>query len=426
LIDPGSIARTRRAFLDGRLTPSAHVEATLAQIATSDRDLRAFLTLDEHGARRAARDAEAELRDGRARPLSGIPVSLKDAYRTATPATSFGSRATVRCARARDEGTLVQRLRALGAAIVGKTNLSELCIGDYVLRASPRPPLTPDRCPGASSGGCAVAVAAGLVSASLATDTGGSVRSPAAYCGVVGFKPTSGTLAVDGILPLAPSLDHAGVIARSVADAAFVVEALRGRPMPAWQPPRTLLVVREGVRTAAIADALSRVAACAPPAGATTSAAPADPFTGWREAFAVLMPAEAGHEHRALLPDPQLGDGARTILAAGAAIDDSAWRAARAQRHALCQRIEALLPPGAVLIGPAVDGVAPQALPPRGSEAFWSEMDWLAPLNLAGNPALCVPIPDTLPPVALQVVGRRGEDGAVVAVGAWVESALSR
>src|SRR3954447_11043336 len=194
----------------------AELVAALARIEATDASTRAFLAVDRDVARR--RPARG--------PLNGMAMAVKDAYRTELLPTTFGTAAAVPGRDAGPDAVVVQRLRSHGASIVGKTNCGELCIGDYVLRGAPVNPRAPRRSVSGSSGGCAVAVAAGLVAASVGTDSGGSVRIPAAFCGVLGLKLTTGSVSLEGAVPLAPSLDCAGVIASSIDGLRRVAEAL--------------------------------------------------------------------------------------------------------------------------------------------------------------------------------------------------------
>ena len=183
--------------------------------------LRAFITLPGERARREARRAERRLARGEAGALLGVPIAVKDLFATRGIRTTAGSRILRDWVPARDAAAVAQ-LRAAGAIIFGKTNLHEFAYG--VSTANPwwgvaRNPHDPTRSPGGSSGGSAIAVVAGLCAGALGSDTGGSIRVPASLCGCVGLKPTFGAIPLDGTIPLGWSLDHAGPLARTVADA---------------------------------------------------------------------------------------------------------------------------------------------------------------------------------------------------------------
>lgn len=195
------------------------------------KDLNAFLAMMEERARAQARAMDAERTQGNVRgPLHGVPVAVKDVFCTAGTATTCGSPLFADHVPNYD-AAVVERLEAAGAVIVGKTHMHELAYG--VTSNNPhygpvRNPHDLSRIPGGSSGGSAAAVAAGLVFMAMGSDTGGSVRLPAAYCGAVGIKPTTGRVSRYGVLPLDFTLDHMGPLTRSVRDAALVLQVLAG------------------------------------------------------------------------------------------------------------------------------------------------------------------------------------------------------
>jgi aspartyl-tRNA(Asn)/glutamyl-tRNA(Gln) amidotransferase subunit A len=216
------------------LSPVELTEAVLERIEALDERLGAFITVTAEQARRAAIQAEQELRRGDYRgPLHGIPVSVKDLYDTAGVRTTSGS--LIRSEYVPTEDAIsVARLRQAGAIVVGKTNLHEFAFGPTGINphyATTRNPWDLERVPGGSSGGSGVAVASGMSFASLGTDTGGSIRIPAALCGTVGLKPTYGRVSRTGVFPLAYSLDHVGPLTRTVRDAAYVLDAIAGHDL---------------------------------------------------------------------------------------------------------------------------------------------------------------------------------------------------
>lgn len=222
------------AFRAGTLSPVEALRECLSVIAARDGELRAFVALDEDGALAAARAAERAWRDGDAGPLCGVPVGVKDLFDTAGVATSCGSPMFADRVPARD-AEAVRHLREAGAVILGKTATHEFAWGITMRHEKLGPtrnPWDPARTPGGSSGGSAVAVAAGMVPLAIGTDTGGSIRLPAALCGVIGHKPTWGSVPLDGVWPLAPSFDHAGPFAATADDAALLLEVLSGRALP--------------------------------------------------------------------------------------------------------------------------------------------------------------------------------------------------
>ena len=215
-----------------QVSPRELVEALLARVDEDGTRLNAFITVDADGARDAAARAEAEIVSGRYRgPLHGVPVALKDNIETAGLRTTAGSRILAGFIPSHD-ATVVRRLRRAGAIVIGKTNMSEFAYGatnNNPHYGTTRNPWDLSRITGGSSGGSAAAVAAGCAYAALGTDTGGSIRIPAALCGVMGLKPTFGRVSCQGIVPLVPRYDHVGPIARSAADLAIVMRAIAGR-----------------------------------------------------------------------------------------------------------------------------------------------------------------------------------------------------
>jgi aspartyl-tRNA(Asn)/glutamyl-tRNA(Gln) amidotransferase subunit A len=213
------------------ISPVELTEALLARIERYDPALNTYITVTAESARHAARAAEAAIMAGHHfGPLQGIPVALKDLYATRGVLTTYGSRLFADWVPDFDAAA-VERLKRAGAVILGKTNLHELAYGTTSANAHYGPVRNPwrqDHHPGGSSGGSAAAVAAGLAFAATGSDTGASIRQPAACCGIVGIKPTFGRVSKFGALPLSWSQDHVGPLTRCVADAALLLQALAG------------------------------------------------------------------------------------------------------------------------------------------------------------------------------------------------------
>ena len=226
-----SIAEAYRLIRSGALSPLDLVDAYFERIRRLDGRLNSFVTLTEERAVARARTLETELANGHWRgPLHGIPIALKDNIDTAGVLTTAAS--AVFAERIPDEDAeVVTRLKEAGAIILGKLNMHEFAFGatSAVTHFGPvHNPWDLDRIPGGSSGGSGAAVAARLCAGALGTDTGGSVRIPAAHCGIVGLKPTYGLASIRGIIPLSVSLDHVGPMCRTVADAALMLQAIAG------------------------------------------------------------------------------------------------------------------------------------------------------------------------------------------------------
>jgi aspartyl-tRNA(Asn)/glutamyl-tRNA(Gln) amidotransferase subunit A len=243
-----SATEVARLIARRELSSTEITEAYLERIGLFDATLRAFITVDAEGALTAARAADNSNATG---PLHGVPVAIKDNIATAGLRTTGGSRVLADWVPTAD-APVVANLKRAGAVILGKTNLHEFAYGgtcSNVEFGAVRNPWNTAHVPGGSSGGSGVAVAAGMCAAALGTDTAGSIRLPACQCGVVGLKPTYGHTRIEGVLPLAWSLDHVGPLTRSVADAGLVYAALTG-----IQPARTLDTGAAGLRLGVARD----------------------------------------------------------------------------------------------------------------------------------------------------------------------------
>lgn len=227
-----SISEAAKLLHARKISPVELVDAALDRVAQLNPALNAFITVIADRARRDARIAEREIARGRWKgPLHGIPISLKDNIWTRGVRTTAGSKILADFVPTVD-AQVAARLASAGAILVGKTNLHEFAYG--ITSNNPhfgpvRNPWDRERTPGGSSGGSAAAVATGMCFGSIGTDTGGSIRIPSALCGTVGLKPTFGLVSVEGIVPLCLSLDHAGPIARNVADVCILLEAVAGQ-----------------------------------------------------------------------------------------------------------------------------------------------------------------------------------------------------
>ncbi|HET9927110.1 MAG TPA: amidase [Methylomirabilota bacterium] len=247
------------AIREGKVSPVEATQECLGRIGRLDGKLRAFITVDEVGALETARRLEAEQRRGAWRgPLHGVPVAFKDLCFTRGLPTSCGTR-TGEYFIAERECTAAARLAAAGAVPLGKLNMTELAMGpfgDNAHHGHAGNPWRTEHCAGGSSSGSAVAVAAGLALGALGTDTGGSIRLPAAVCGIVGLKPTYGRVSRAGVMPLSWSNDHVGPMARTVRDCALLLQVVAGRdpldatssPHPVPEYPAALSGVIRGLR----------------------------------------------------------------------------------------------------------------------------------------------------------------------------------
>jgi len=248
--EPQTITQLSRALRARETTSEAVTDRCLARIAEHNPTLNAFIAVFENQAREAARAADRDIAQGRYRgPLHGVPVSLKDLLDLRGTTTTAASNVR-RGHTAPADAPVIAHLREAGAVFVGKCNLHEFAFGttnEDSAFGPARHPVDVNRSPGGSSGGSAVSVATGMAFASIGTDTGGSIRIPAAACGVVGLKPGLGEISTAGVVPLSRTMDHVGPLCRSVADAAILYDVLRGQAPADLPQPRDVRDMRLGI-----------------------------------------------------------------------------------------------------------------------------------------------------------------------------------
>ena len=378
--------------------------------------------------------APARAADG---PLAGQPVAVKDIIAVAGLPTRCGSPAS-EAAPAERDAVLVARIRAGGGEVLAASQCLEYAAGfAHPDIGDTRNPRDRSRTSGGSSGGSAALVAAEVCDLAVGTDTGGSIRIPAAYCGVAGFKPSYGAIPVDGVFPLAPSCDHAGTLTADVAGAAMMFEVMAdakeagggpGAEDPAGQVigllPRQLAdaSVTPEVR-AAIGAALDRLAA-----GGWELRELATPWLDrlreWEDTLATIVAREAAEVHRDR-DQRRYAAGTRALLDFGAGVSDQQYATARAEAAELTAAIDDSLAGVAALAGPAVGYPAPEQDPPFGTDTDHGEGRFTGPYNLTGHPAISLPIPARGLPVGLQLAGRQGRDRALLQVAAAAERLLS-
>ena len=409
----------------GDLSPVAYVEHLLGRIGRADRHLKAFTKVLPDEAMYAARAAEAAVRrGGPLGPLHGVPVAVKDNIDVAGLPTTCQSQALADAPPASEDAEIVIRLRRAGAIIVGKLALEEFAIGDQDGGQQTRNPWNLERTAGGSSTGAGVAVAAGLVPVAIGTDTGGSVRNPAALCGVVGMKPTFGRLPVGGIFPLAPSLDHVGIITRTVADNALVFSSLTGQAPAVGSP--NIAGLRVGiVRHFYLRDlpsmpemvaAIEAAAETFQRLGAHVREVEIDPLDLYRACGGTVLAKESYEVHAALLKERghNYSPLTRRLLFSGSSIDPAAYVVAQHRRAKARADLAVAMRDLDVLItgvapSPACRLDDPVALEVSGNGAM------RLPFNVTGSPALALPIgfsSDGLP-LSLQVVGKPDAEDAL-------------
>lgn len=372
---------------------------------------------------------------GGAGPLAGWPLALKDNLGVAGQPLGLGSAAKAPIWSTRT-ASAVQRLLDAGAALVGRTQMVEYAFGGWGLNAALGTPRNPwddrvHRVPGGSSSGSAVAVAAGLARLALGTDTAGSVRMPAALCGVVGFKPSFGRYPVDGVFPLAPSYDTVGLLATSVVDVAMADAVLAADGHPG-QPLRTLRVLAPAAWPVAVEPAVQDALDTAVSAAWGLGLAPfADPWpldlVAMMRDAGTLIAAEAWgvHRHRFEEDPGHYGAEMQRRLAAARDLDWAAVQAADAARAQAQLAFRVALPPGQVLLLPSVPCSAPpvdavsESGVPLGAFTRW--------VNHVGGCALSLPAGMDAQglPVAVQMVAAPGQDAALLALGRRLEAVLA-
>ena len=447
-VSPGTtIADIGTALRRGTLTAATLVDECLAAIAEHDATLNAFVAVLSDEARQQARALDEELAHGIDRgPLHGIPISLKDIIDLAGTPTTAASRVRVG-RRAAADAPVAARLRAAGAVFIGKCNLHELAFGTTGEESAFGPTRNPHaraHIPGGSSSGSAVSVAAGMAPASIGTDTGGSIRIPASACGVVGLKPTHGEVSTAGVVPLAPSLDHVGPIARSVGDAATLYRILRDGPAggrDAGRADAAPVDLRLGVPRRYFLDVLEPAVEHAF-AGAVECLRRA----GWRiddvdlphaadtaPIYLHTQLAEAADCHRADLDErPEAyGRGVRLRLELGRYVLAEDYVRAQRGRRVLAAEVDAALAPRAALLLPTLPVVPPRLGTESISIGDVTETTRALTLRLTqlfdvtGHPAISVPCGTAGGlPAGVQLVGRRGETDRLLALAAACEGTL--
>jgi aspartyl-tRNA(Asn)/glutamyl-tRNA(Gln) amidotransferase subunit A len=424
------------------LSPVELLDSRLARIERLDGRLNSFIRVLAEAARGEAKAAEAEIAAGRYKgPLHGIPIGLKDIYETAGVPTTGHSKVMQHHVPKADAFS-VKRLRDAGAVVVGKLATHEFAFGgpSFDLPWPPaRNPWDTARFTGGSSSGTGAAVAAGLVLGGTGSDTGGSIRGPAAYCGLAGIKPSYGLISRAGILPLGFSLDHAGPMAWTAEDCAIMLQAMAGhdpadpgsadRPIPDYRAglargARGLRIglirhfyARDNEANAATRDAIDAAAKTFEALGCSVREIALSPLADWAACGVTIMLAEsyAIHEHNLRTRFTDYGEIFRDRMALAGLITSADYIQALRRRRELIEELDRAMAD----LDLVMTAAAPSEAPPIeavGKFAIFERPSLTMPFNVTGSPAMsvCCGYTESGLPLSFQIVGKRFEDATVL------------
>ena len=432
-----SVVDAAAQIRQGTLSPVALAESLLSRINALDGDLQAWVTIDREAVLAAAQASEAAVARGEALgPIHGVPVGLKDIFYTAGMLTACGSRVYADFVPEFD-ATSVAKIKGAGGIILGKAVTTEFATSD------PSPTHNPwnlEHTPGGSSSGSSAAVASRMVPAALGSQTGGSTCRPAAYNGIVGLKPTYGRISRYGVVPVSWSLDHVGILTRTVADAALMLQVLSGEDdndpgslrqavpnfiaqMAEYDRPPRIGLVRQyyqdystpeiWAHTEAVANQLAEAGAEVEEIGLPDSFARVHSFQ--RVVMNVDCAAfhEANHSTRAADYGPRI----RAGMEMGMLIPTSSYLKAQRMRRQFRTDMNEMASKVDVVLTPATPAPAPKDLNTTGDAAY--QVPWTA----AGLPTVVVPtgLSDLGMPMAVQFGGPWAEEGRVLGASQWCE-----
>jgi aspartyl-tRNA(Asn)/glutamyl-tRNA(Gln) amidotransferase subunit A len=451
-----NLQESAKALRKGSVSALELVTDSLRSIAALDPKLKAFITVTTEMADSQARQADQDLADGKDRgPLHGIPVAVKDVFCTKGVRTTCGSKLFADHIPEYD-AAVVERLRSAGAVIVGKTNMHELAYG--VTSTNPhfgtvRNPWNLDRITGGSSGGSGSAVAAGIVPMAMGSDTGGSIRIPASFCGTVGLKPSFGRVSRYGVLPLDFSLDHMGPLTQCVRDTALTLNAIAGfdlrddtssrRPVEAYLPTESADI--QGLRiglpenfffervTPAVADSVRHAARLAEEAGAIVVPLRVPDVSELNTIGRLILLSEASATmDRYLHRREDFGPDVLALLDQGRLIPASDYINAQRVRRLLLQEFQSVWKLVDCLFTPTTPTSAPKigqsTINLGGEEDVRIASTRLTRgINVLGLPALSLPcgFDDEGLPLGLQIIGPSFQEALILRVGAALETALN-
>ncbi len=437
-----TIAEAARLIRTKELSPVELVDSRLDRIARLDGQLHSFIRVLADEARRDAKAAEAEIAGGQYRgPLHGIPIGLKDIYETAGVATTGHSKVMQDHVPLTD-AVSVTKLRQAGAIVMGKLATHEFALGgpSFDLPWPPaHNPWDTTRFTGGSSSGTGASVAAGLVLGGTGSDTGGSIRGPAAYCGLAGIKPTYGLISRAGILPLAFSLDHAGPMAWTAEDCAIMLQAMAGHDpadpasakcqIPDYRaalagPVKGLRIglvrhfyERDNEANAATRDAIAAAAKALEGLGCSVREVTLSPLQDWAACGVMIMLAEgyAIHEENLRRRFTDYGEIFRGRMALAGLITAADYVQALRRRRQLIAELDRAMAGLDLLMTAAAPSEAPpiDAVP---KFAIFERPLMTMPFNVTGSPAMsvCCGFTEAGLPLSFQLIGKRFEDATVL------------
>lgn len=435
-----SLSEMAAQIKEGKLSPATLMEAVLRRIDSLEPSLKAWVTLDHQRALAEAQQCHDEIQRNISRgPLHGVPVGVKDIYYTAGMKTTAGSKIFKDFIPPYD-ATAVARLKRAGAIILGKTATTEFAAMDP---APTRNPWNLGHTPGGSSSGSAAAVAARMCPAALGSQTGGSILRPAAYCGVVGLKPTYGRISRHGVFPLSWSLDHVGFLTRSVEDAALLLGVLAGRDpedptsSPAAVPEyiQTMKSIPKPPRIGFVRtfyqekseekvwrhteDTLRKLENAG---GRVEEVKMPDCYSIVHDAHAIIFRVEIASFHEKLFaqhPD-QYGPKIRQLVEIGLLIPAVEYLHARKIQRQFRREMEEVMLPFDCLLTPSVSSAAPQGLSSTGNA--WFQVPW----SFSGQPTISIPtgLNDEGLPLGIQLVGSAYQEEKLLAAAWWCEKVI--
>ena len=423
------VRETAQGIAEARFSCADYTRSCLQRIWLMEEEVQAWQWLDHERAMELSEEADSRKKEGKAAgSLHGLPLGIKDIFDTRGIPTEMGSplfKGNVAQASAR----VVEKLEQAGGFVMGKTVTAEFA---FLTPGKTRNPWNPAHTPGGSSSGSAAALAAGFVPAALGTQTNGSIIRPAAFCGVIGFKPSQGTISNHGTLDYSPTLDQSGVFTRSVADAAWVTSCIAetqnpvSREVKAFTKKPKLAAVRspvwmrsEEAQRGIFADNVKKLSESG--AEVVETELPAA-FNQAHPCLRRIMAYEAARFFRELQARgrEKISAGLNAFLDEGRTISDSAYQDALCFRGQLQEDLSAFLKVFDAILTPPANGEAPATLDSTGDPAFCTI--W----TLCGVPAITIPTglgPQGLP-LGLQIVGPFREDDKLLGVAQWCEEQL--